>query len=313
MTNTSNNKTLKTVASAAVYALLIAFIANYVRSLDFSALKDVDFDWRFVAAALPFSILSRAFLPYIWTQLIKTYQPLDGKMQYISLNYVYAKAWLGKYIPGKAAWVAGKIYFALGLGISKTTLGITSVVDTILQLLSALLLGVVFLFVSGASSNFSLAYILFFLCSTAVGLIAIYPPVFNQLLKRGYKMLKKKALDDKHLIKSRDLFRIAPMYFLIHTLSGLPIYFMVRATGYSLNLIDLMYVVGAFTFAGAVGTLAIFAPSGLGVREGVTLLFLANVLPPEVSVVIVIMLRIWSVALDLIYWALSLAIKKAHS
>ena len=44
---------------------------------------------------------------------------------------------------------------------------------------------------------------------------------------------------------------------------------------------------------------------GIGVREGIILLFLSTVLPAEVSIVIVVLLRIWSVSLDVIYWALS--------
>ena len=304
------NKWVRAVVSLSIYALLFVFIGKYLGNLDFDKLSEIEFNWWFMVAALPFSILSRVFLPYIWTKLIGSYQKLDSSNQYWELNYVYAKAWLGKYIPGKVAWVAGKVYFALGLGISKTILGITSVVDTILQLLTALLLGVVFLFISGASSNFSTTYNVFFLVSSIVGLIAISPPVFNRLLQTGYKLLKKKKLEERYLLKAPALLRIAPMYFVIHSLSSLPIYFLIRSAGYELSPIDLMYVSGAFIFAGAVGTLAIFAPSGIGVREGIILLFLSNVLPAEVSVVIVVLLRLWSVVLDLTYWAMSYIIVK---
>lgn len=291
--------------SSLIYAAIIAYIYKYIEGLDFDKLSDTSYNWWFLLAALPFSILSRVFLPYIWMKLIRTYQDIDNSNQYWQLNYVYAKAWMGKYVPGKVAWIAGKVYFAIGMGFSKTVLGITSIVDTILQLLTALLLGVVFLFISGASSSFSTAYILFFLASSVIGLIAIYPPVFNRLLQVGYKLMKKKNLEDKYLLDQSSLLKIAPMYFVIHALSSLPIYFLIRATGYDLSIVELLYVSGAFIFAGAVGTLAIFAPSGIGVREGIILLFLSNVLPPEISIVIVVLLRLWSVILDVTYWALS--------
>jgi len=289
---------------------MAVFIASYIRRLDFSIISSTSIDMRFLLAALPFSILSRIFLPYIWTRLIKEYQDPDKPIHYWSLNYVYAKAWLGKYIPGKVAWIAGKVYFALGLGISKAVLGITSVLDTILQLLTALLIGVAFLFISGASSNFSAAYVMFFLASTVVGVVSITPPVFNRLLSSGYKILKKKELNKKYFVSLKVLVKIIPMYFLIHSLSSLPIYFLIRTLGFDLSFIDLVYVSGAFIFAGAVGTLAFFAPSGLGVREGIILLFLSNILPAEIGVIIVSSLRVWTIALDILYWALSLTVVK---
>lgn len=303
--NILTNKKAKRVIAFGIYLVIAIFAVIYVQKLDFSELEGLQVAWLFVAVAVPFSILSRVFLPYIWIRLIKIYDKVDDPGEYVQLNYIYAKSWLGRYIPGKVAWIGGKIYFALGRGISKTVLGVTSLVEALLQLLSALLLGVIFLFVSGAYNNFSLSYNLFFLGATLIGIIAISPPVFNRLITLAYKLVKKKQLDPKYFVKWGNIIRITLLYALVHALSALPIYFLIRAVGYDLSIIELLYVAGAFIFAGAIGTLAIVAPSGLGVREGVTLLFLANVLPVEIGVVIVVVLRLWSIALDVLYWLLS--------
>jgi glycosyltransferase 2 family protein len=293
-----------------IYSLICIFIGLYIYGLDFSKLSGLTINWWFILAALPFSILSRIFLPFAWVTLIKGYVPVDSLHEYWQLNFIYAKTWLGKYVPGNFTWVGGKIYFASERGISKTVLGITSIVEAGLQLLTALLIGVVFLFISGAYSNFSTAYIVFFLTASVVGIVALAPPIFNSLIKWGYKRFKKKQLDKKYYLRLWHLVRVASLYFFIHALSALPIYFLFKAVGYHLSLIQLMYITGAFIFAGAVGTMAIFVPSGFGVREGVILLLLANVLPAEVSLVIVVVLRIWSILLDLAYWAFSYTIIK---
>lgn len=294
----------------AIYAVIVLFIVLYLKDLDFSHLSSIEFNWWFIMLAIPFSILSRVFLPYIWVRLIRIYERVDDPGEYWQLNYVYAKSWLGRYIPGKVAWIGGKIFFALKRGIGKTVLGVTSIVEAVLQLLTALLLGVGFLFISGAYANFSIGYILFFLGATVLGVISITPYIFNRLIKLGYRIAKKKTLDNKYLVKLGDITRIGLLYCCVHALSALPIYFLVRAVGYELNFVELLYISGAFIFAGAIGTLAFFTPSGLGVREGVTLLFLTNVLPAEISIVIVVLLRLWSIVLDLLYWVMSYVLVK---
>lgn len=310
MKNTLINKELKTAITLLFYAVMAVFIGWYVVKLDFSKLACVRINWWFMIAAVPVSILSRVFLPSIWVQLIKMYEDVRGHYAYWQLNYIYAKSWLGRYIPGKVAWVGGKIYFAMGMGIGKTTLGVTALVEAALQLLTALLIGVAFLFVSGAYSNFSVWYNIFFLSATIVGLIAVSPPVFNFMLKKAYKLLKKRSLDVKYTIKLPDLVKVSLEYTFVNALSGLPIYFLVKAAGFDIGIVELLYISGAFIFAGAIGTLAIFAPSGLGVREGVIMLFLVKILPAEISFAIVVLLRIWSVLLDVIYWLLSYVVVK---
>jgi hypothetical protein len=61
----------------------------------------------------------------------------------------------------------------------------------------------------------------------------------------------------------------------------------------------------AFNLAGAVGILSIFAPSGLGVRESVQLLLLPLVMPAEVGLVVTIAARLWSIAVDVAFYAIT--------
>ena len=305
MKNILISKQFRTLITILFYVLAGLFIYIYIQRVDFSSLRDISINWWYIVASVPFSIFSRMFLPSIWMKIIGIYHKIEGSTEYWDLNYVYAKSWLGKYLPGKVAWVAGKIYFALNKGIDKTTLSIASFVDTVLQLLAALIIGVAFLFISGTSSNFSFWYNLFFLASTVIGLFIISPPILNRLLGFGYTLIKKRKLDKKYFLKFSDLFKIIPMYFFVYALSSIPIYLIIRSLGFDIGLIDLIYVSGAFIFAGAVGTIAVFAPSGLGVREGVLLLFLVQILPADISLVLVVFLRIWSIVLDLGYWILS--------
>ena len=293
------------------YVLIFIFVCIYLQKLDYSKFGGVTLHWWYLLLALPFSLLSRVFLPYIWITLIRIFKKSEIVLnEYWELNYIYAKTWLGKYVPGNVTWVGGKIYFASQKGISKTILGITAVLEAGLQILTALLIGVVFLALSGAYSNFSEAYVIFFVLSSVIGIVSLSPPVFNRFMARGYRVMKKKDLDKKYYIKFTDIFKAAAMYTFVHSLSALPIYFLVMSIGISVSLVDLVYVTGAFIFAGAVGSMAIFVPSGIGIREGIILIFLSSVMSPELGLMLVVLLRLWSVALDVFYWALSFIVHK---
>ena len=55
-----------------------------------------------------------------------------------------------------------------------------------------------------------------------------------------------------------------------------------------------LYLTGAFSVAGVIGVLAVFAPSGIGcVREGVMAFVLTGVLPAGVAALGALLARLW--------------------
>jgi glycosyltransferase 2 family protein len=47
--------------------------------------------------------------------------------------------------------------------------------------------------------------------------------------------------------------------------------------------------------------LAVFAPAGLGVREGVQLTMLLLVMSPEQALVATVLMRLWSIVMDALF------------
>jgi uncharacterized membrane protein YbhN (UPF0104 family) len=56
---------------------------------------------------------------------------------------------------------------------------------------------------------------------------------------------------------------------------------------------------GALALASTLGVLAVFAPGGLGVREGVLVYLLSHIMPEGVSVVLSILTRLWMTVIEL--------------
>jgi uncharacterized membrane protein YbhN (UPF0104 family) len=55
---------------------------------------------------------------------------------------------------------------------------------------------------------------------------------------------------------------------------------------------------GALAFANLLGLIAIFAPGGLGVREGILVYFLSYVMPGPVAVVLSVLSRLWMTLIE---------------
>jgi uncharacterized membrane protein YbhN (UPF0104 family) len=79
---------------------------------------------------------------------------------------------------------------------------------------------------------------------------------------------------------------------LLMLVQGIAFYFFINAICV-LPLSTLFGLSASVAVAGALGTLSVFAPSGLGVREGVLALLLANYVISPVAVLISLLARIW--------------------
>ena len=61
---------------------------------------------------------------------------------------------------------------------------------------------------------------------------------------------------------------------------------------YALDAGLILYLAGAFSFSSIVGVLALFAPSGLGVREGILGILNASC-PTSIALVVSVVSRLW--------------------
>jgi uncharacterized membrane protein YbhN (UPF0104 family) len=58
--------------------------------------------------------------------------------------------------------------------------------------------------------------------------------------------------------------------------------------------------------------LAFFAPSGIGVREGIQLALLNIIMPAEYALVITIFTRLWGVVTDFLFFGIAYTISKIN-
>ena len=71
-----------------------------------------------------------------------------------------------------------------------------------------------------------------------------------------------------------------------------------------------LYAAGIYGISCIIGILAIFAPSGIGVREGIMVLGLGLVMPSEYAVIISIVSRLWMSVSELVLIGIAFVVNK---
>ena len=119
-------KLLKKILVYLFYMAIVVFIVRYVAGLDFSVLKQVKTNGWLLLLSTVIRTCSLLMLPLSWKALLDNFT--GERLRADSLYKIYAKSWLGRYIPGKVAWVGGKIYLAAQEGIDTGAVSYTHLI-----------------------------------------------------------------------------------------------------------------------------------------------------------------------------------------
>ena len=271
---------------AAIVGLVFYLI---VRSLfgNWHQLKEHDFsvEWRLIAASylvLWVYLLNRSLL---WHYL--TCRSGCG----IAVSEAIA-AWfyslLGKYVPGKVFMLAGRLHFYRQEGRGAASISMCFVLETVCVLLAA----IVVLLVSPlfAPSAVVSGYRIPGLVLLVVFFIAIRPRHLERLGNSLLRLLRRSPV--KLPLRYRHVLIAVAMYTLNWTLLGAGFLLYVDAV-YPVPIHYLVYLAGSFALATTIGILAVFAPAGLGVREGVLMLALSAIMPQGMAAVVTLGARLW--------------------
>lgn len=292
------------------YVLLILFLVFYIQNTDFSQLQYLEFSWFYLFIATALALGFRYWGAFIWFVLLKGLGAKQLQSQTAALVYVYAKSWLGRYIPGTAPWILGKIYFASQHGISKNKLAVSSLLEGALQVVVVMALAFILLTFDPRLDVIETQYKVLMLAIVIGCIVAMLPPVFNWLVANAYRLIRRKTLDKEHYADGKTISIGAGLYGIGALVNGFSLFFIAKAVYPELAYADLFFVMGVSSLASAVSMLAFFAPSGLGVREGIQLVLLSLVMPNEIALIITVVMRLWSVAVDFLFFALSWVVKK---
>lgn len=298
-------KTFSKIFPYVFYGLLSVFLILYLRSIDFNQFKNAQFVWEFIIISSVLALATRFWQTYIWLSLLKNLGATGLKESWRQFLYIYAKSWLGRYIPGTAPWILGKIYFASKHGVSKNKLAVSSLLEGGLQIAVVMAVSFLMLFTDQRLDVIDGRLKILMMVVLAGCVISILPPIFNRLIAILYKIIKRKNFNHEHNADGKTILTGAVYYALGAIISGISLFFLTKAIYPELGYNNALFVMGVGNLAGAVGMLAVFAPSGIGVREGIQLTLLSLIMPTELALLVTVTTRLWGIVMDFIFFAIS--------
>lgn len=292
---------LRRITTLGFYVAVIALLAAYVSRIDFATLAGLRLAWGYLLGGLAVGFGQRMILPLVWVLIVRDLGVVVR--DYPAYNFVYAKAWLGRYLPGKVAMVAARVYFAEELGASRSAMAVSSVAELGAQLLVTVSIGLVGVASVGGAVEVIAPYRPIAYAMVALLALMLWPRVFNGVVALLYRVLGR-SLETRPKVGASTITRAVVGFLVVSLLSGaMSVLF---AASVDLRALDHpTFVWGAYSLAGALGMAFVLAPSGLGAREAVQIPLYTLVFSAEAAVAIAVVSRVAEVAIDVLFYGAS--------
>ncbi len=237
----------------------------------------LQFEWKYLVISFLFSTASSFFFALIWYFITKRNHcaiPFGESVFYRTLSD------LGKYIPGA---VIGYVYL-LSLykkqNHSRSIVTSCMLIENIGCLLSAIVISFLALFwivPAFITHSLWLIVLFFFLCA-----FLSHPRVLQFCLNFLLHLIKKDSI--QITISYPTVLFITFLYALNWIVLGLSVFFLFQAF-FPIGLEHIPLAIGALTFSAFLGILAIFAPSGIGIREGAFIFLFSSIMPASIATI----------------------------
>lgn len=300
----SGNKTTILKWIKIVFLVLVAWFLTKYFIKNYEDLKNLNLkiNWIVFFVSMVFFFIYKIMLASLWHYITI----INGTaISYGKAITAYLYSILGKYIPGKVFMLAARLVYYDKEGAKKRKVSICFLIENILTLLGAALLFIISLlfFPNNLLSDYK--YL-------TVGLIVLFfiiinPKILNIFLGILERITKK--IDLKLTFNYIEMLKLVFLFIINWSIVGIGFYILVCSI-YTIPLSQALYTAGVFALAAIIGILSIFAPSGLGVREGIIVLGLSMIMPSEYAVILSVISRLWSTIPELILAGIAFIITK---
>ena len=249
-----------------------------------------------VASMLP-AAAAIVLMAFIWRQIVAYLAgPLQANLGQLPKVFLYS--WAGRYVPGKVAYVVGRFVLGRTAGVSGPVLVGSIVYENVLLITTGAAFATLTLLpILAIESESVLPYLV--LPFVAVGgVVVLHPRVLGWAVRSAARLLGRELPADGWLLSPGQMARLIALVLVVHLVNGIGFYLLLNSvTSYSPRYLPL--AAGAFALAGIVGMVSVFAPAGIGVREGILVAVLQTTMPVELAIFVALVARAWSTGIDL--------------
>ena len=293
-----NEKSKKIYLRIVQWAIVVAiffFLGKMVWD-HWNQVKDTPFTLRPFPFILSTLVFAFSYFIQIWAWYLITLK-LEIALSPSETLKTWFYSQLGKYLPGKIWLFLGRFHFYESRGKSKKAISIALYLETITIIMAA---GLIFLAALIFHREIRLFYswrhpgwlVLLFL----LGFVSLHPRVLQKIL--NWILVQFKREPASLSISYSDILWILFVCIVSWVVGGVGFYLFVDSV-YPVAPQYILFLTGALAISSTLGLIAIFAPSGLGVREGALVYLLSLMMAAPVAVLISILTRIWMTLIEI--------------
>lgn len=293
--NHRTNFPFRRVIQWAIVVAIFVFLGRMVWE-NWSQVKEASFNFRPFHLVLSTLFFVLWYVTQIWAwYLITVKLGIAISLRETLESWFYSQ--LGKYLPGKVWLLLGRYYFYEAKGKSRGKISIALYLEVVTVLLAAGLLSAIgtvsFREANAFRSNMEIwwAFVLLIIV-----FLSLYPKFLQKILNWILILFRKEPIILS--ISYRDISWILLVCILSWIIGGIGFWIFVDSV-FAIPSQHILFLTGALALSSTLGLIALFAPSGLGVREGVLVYLLSHLMPEGVAVIISVLTRIWMTLVEI--------------
>lgn len=299
-----SKKVLINLTRILFYGALSYFLGRILLEFDWSIIQSIDVTFGFILLASILALTFRFLVAALWQSMLTRKSHCMSSFERLLLFNAYSVSWVSRYFPGGLISLGTRVYLSSRVGFKAFEITATSILEVLFQVVALLVITILFL--GGEIAFFEANDSFLLLISTVVVLVFVFMfPILCDFIDIASKRLVgAKASVSIFRFSRVRVFYYLSAYVLASVVVGISYYFILCSIYDSIQLDVIFFVVGVVSFSSLVSIFSIFAPGGIGVREGVLVLLLIQVVPKEIAISLAVISRLLGVFLDVIFFFL---------
>jgi uncharacterized membrane protein YbhN (UPF0104 family) len=276
--------------------LTLIFVGKYfIHHFDGTVIRSIKVDKFWLVLAVFINFIYTLFYAYLWHTITR----VNGySIRFLDAIAVWQVSNFGKYLPLKVAGIGYRLVaYQRRTDKSYSEIGQACYVELLGSTLGGCIVVLVFLLFSDLKQFLTHNNLYIYISFSIVLVLLILPPVQRQILNVTMRLLKKEPPTVRMSVLSSV--GIVTGYAAAWLVLGTTLFCLTRAI-YPVVLHDWVSITLVYAIAGLAGMVSVFAPSGIGVREGVIMSGMGSIIPPSVAIVIALLARIQATVVELV-------------
>lgn len=295
-------KFLKRILPLLIVITIFFFLTrNLIKNIAEIPLESMHLD--FVKLLASYICLTLHFVVYIfsWKAVMKR---LNVTVEFLKAFWIIATSQIAKYLPGGVWYAVGRVYLAKKERIADDQTAVSVVLETCLIMISGIVIILILFIIMKPDYRINIGFILILLIAM---LLLVHPKILSLFINIFLRILKKPLIELK--ITYWQIIKLSIYFFGFWIIQIVGFVFLIKAI-YPISLLEIPNLAAAYILSWMTGFIVVFAPGGLGVREGMMTLLLSPILPTPLAIAISFISRVWITIFEIVLFFVGLLVKK---